>query len=62
MTLRMAMSPITGAEIVVTRRRMADMRMNHTPTLFKQATLAGVAQRNARWVDAPMKCASHEYA
>jgi hypothetical protein len=35
MTLRMAMSPMTGDEMVVTRRRMDAMKMKTTPTLFK---------------------------
>jgi hypothetical protein len=30
-TLRMAMSPITGALIVVIKRRIADMNINATP-------------------------------
>jgi len=34
MTLRMAMSPMTGAEMVVTRRRMDAMKMKATPILF----------------------------
>lgn len=33
-TLRMAMSPMTGAEMVVTRRRMAAMKRKMTPTLI----------------------------
>lgn len=33
MTLRMAMSLSTGAEMVVTRRRMAAMKRKVTPTL-----------------------------
>lgn len=32
-TLRMAMSPMTGALIVVIRRRMAAMKKKATPTL-----------------------------
>jgi hypothetical protein len=35
MTLRMERSPTTGAEIVVTRRRMAAMRREITPTLVR---------------------------
>jgi hypothetical protein len=35
MTLRMAMSPMTGDEMVVTRRRMDAMKMKTTPTLFQ---------------------------
>jgi hypothetical protein len=34
MTLRMAMSPTTGDEMVVTRRRMDAMKMKATPILF----------------------------
>jgi len=35
MTLRMAMSPMTGDEMVVTRRRMDAMKMKTTPILFQ---------------------------
>ena len=34
MTLRMPMSPMTGDEMVVTRRRMAAMKMKDTPILI----------------------------
>jgi hypothetical protein len=34
MTLRMAMSPMTGAEMVVTRRRIDARKMKTTPILF----------------------------
>jgi len=33
MTLRMGRSPTTGAEMVVTRRRIAEVRRKITPTL-----------------------------
>jgi hypothetical protein len=33
MTLRMAISPMTGAEMVVMRRRMDAMKMKATPIL-----------------------------
>ena len=33
MTFKIAMSPITGAEIVVTRRRIEAMKRKVTPTL-----------------------------
>ena len=35
MTLRMAMSPMTGDEMVVTRRRMDAMKMKATPILIQ---------------------------
>lgn len=35
MTFRIAMSPITGAEIVVTRRRIEAMKRKVTPTLVE---------------------------
>ena len=34
MTLRMPMSPMTGDEMVVTRRRMDAMKMKATPVLI----------------------------
>jgi hypothetical protein len=45
MTLRMAMSPMTGAEMVVTRRRMAAIKRKLTPTLFPRAMLAVPTRR-----------------
>jgi hypothetical protein len=39
-TFRMAMSPMIGEEMVVTRRRMAARKMKTTPILFPRTRLA----------------------
>ena len=59
MTLRMPMSPMTGDEMVVTRRRMDAMKMKATPTLFQCAMLAVPLRQTDQKVDEPVDYASH---
>ena len=59
MTLRMAMSPMTGDEMVVTRRRMDAMKMKATPILFQRVMLAVPLRQTGQKVDEPMDYASH---
>jgi hypothetical protein len=42
-TLRMPMSPMTGDEIEVTRRRIAAMKMNDTPIQWKPRNMIIIA-------------------
>jgi hypothetical protein len=49
LTLRMAMSLITGAEIVVMRRRMEEMKMRATPKVWSQRNM--IARGLVQWGD-----------
>lgn len=53
------MSPMTGAEMVVTRRRIDARKMKTTPILFPQARLAVPAQQMIKMADGPVEDASH---